>query len=80
MSITTNTIYPRSIQLTPAKTHLTGNHLISGKLFSIMKPQQTEVSHMNIIEVNNLTKTYGTLTAVDHISFTVEQLYRDFCK
>jgi multidrug/hemolysin transport system ATP-binding protein len=38
-----------------------------------MKPQQTEVSHMNIIEVNNLTKTYGTLTAVDHISFTVEQ-------
>lgn len=28
---------------------------------------------MNIIEVNNLTKTYGTLTAVDHISFTVEQ-------
>ncbi len=28
---------------------------------------------MNIIEVNNLTKTYGSLTAVDHISFTVEQ-------
>lgn len=28
---------------------------------------------MNIIEVNNLTKVYGTLTAVDHISFTVEK-------
>lgn len=28
---------------------------------------------MGIIEVNNLTKTYGSLTAVDHISFTVEQ-------
>ena len=28
---------------------------------------------MNIIEVENLTKTYGTLTAVDHISFDVEQ-------
>lgn len=28
---------------------------------------------MNIIEVENLTKTYGTLTAVDHISFTVEK-------
>ena len=28
---------------------------------------------MNIIEVENLTKTYGDLTAVDHISFTVEQ-------
>lgn len=28
---------------------------------------------MNIIEVNGLTKTYGDLTAVDHISFTVEQ-------
>lgn len=28
---------------------------------------------MNIIEVENLTKTYGTLTAVDHISFHVEQ-------
>lgn len=28
---------------------------------------------MNIIEVKNLTKTYGELTAVDHISFTVEQ-------
>ena len=28
---------------------------------------------MNIIEVANLTKTYGTLTAVDHISFNVEQ-------
>lgn len=28
---------------------------------------------MNIIEVNALTKTYGDLTAVDHISFTVEQ-------
>ena len=28
---------------------------------------------MNIIEVNDLTKTYGDLTAVDHISFTVEQ-------
>lgn len=28
---------------------------------------------MNIIEVENLTKTYGTLTAVDHISFQVEQ-------
>lgn len=28
---------------------------------------------MNIIQVNNLTKHYGTLTAVDHISFQVEQ-------
>jgi multidrug/hemolysin transport system ATP-binding protein len=28
---------------------------------------------MNVIEVNALTKTYGTLTAVDHISFSVEQ-------
>ena len=28
---------------------------------------------MNIIEVNGLTKTYGELTAVDHISFKVEQ-------
>lgn len=28
---------------------------------------------MNIIEVENLTKTYGDLTAVDHISFTVEK-------
>lgn len=28
---------------------------------------------MNIIEVNDLTRTYGDLTAVDHISFTVEQ-------
>lgn len=28
---------------------------------------------MNIIEVENLTKVYGTLTAVDHISFTVEK-------
>lgn len=28
---------------------------------------------MNIIEVNGLAKTYGDLTAVDHISFTVEQ-------
>ena len=28
---------------------------------------------MKIIEVNGLTKTYGDLTAVDHISFTVEQ-------
>ena len=28
---------------------------------------------MNIIEVNGLTKTYGDLTAVDHISFTVEK-------
>ena len=28
---------------------------------------------MNIIEVNDLTKRYGELTAVDHISFTVEQ-------
>ena len=28
---------------------------------------------MNIIEVNGLTKTYGSLTAVDHISFTVPQ-------
>lgn len=28
---------------------------------------------MNIIEVENLTKTYGSLTAVDHISFNVEQ-------
>lgn len=28
---------------------------------------------MNIIQVENLTKTYGTLTAVDHISFTAEQ-------
>ena len=28
---------------------------------------------MNIIEVKNLTKRYGDLTAVDHISFTVEQ-------
>lgn len=28
---------------------------------------------MNIIEVKNLTKTYGQLTAVDHISFTVEK-------
>ena len=28
---------------------------------------------MNIIEVENLTKTYGTLTAVDHISFSVEK-------
>lgn len=28
---------------------------------------------MNVIEVNELTKTYGTLTAVDHISFTVEK-------
>ena len=28
---------------------------------------------MKIIEVNGLTKTYGNLTAVDHISFTVEQ-------
>lgn len=28
---------------------------------------------MNIIEVKNLTKAYGTLTAVDHISFNVEQ-------
>ena len=28
---------------------------------------------MNIIEVENLTKVYGTLTAVDHISFTVER-------
>lgn len=27
---------------------------------------------MNIIQVNDLTKTYGDLTAVDHISFTVE--------
>lgn len=27
---------------------------------------------MNIIEVKDLTKTYGTLTAVDHISFSVE--------
>lgn len=27
---------------------------------------------MNIIEVNNLTKRYGELTAVDHISFSVE--------
>lgn len=28
---------------------------------------------MNIIEVENLTKVYGDLTAVDHVSFTVEQ-------
>lgn len=28
---------------------------------------------MNIIEVNGLTKTYGTVTAVDHISFSVTQ-------
>lgn len=28
---------------------------------------------MNIIEVHDLTKTYGDLTAVDHINFTVEQ-------
>lgn len=28
---------------------------------------------MNIIEVENLTKVYGSLTAVDHISFTVEK-------
>ena len=28
---------------------------------------------MNIIEVHDLTKTYGDLTAVDHIRFTVEQ-------
>ena len=28
---------------------------------------------MNISEVNGLTKTYGDLTAVDHISFTVEK-------
>lgn len=28
---------------------------------------------MNIIEVNDLTKTYGSLTAVDHISFSVPQ-------
>lgn len=28
---------------------------------------------MNIIEVENLTKAYGSLTAVDHISFNVEQ-------
>lgn len=28
---------------------------------------------MKIIEVNGLTKTYGDLTAVDHISFSVEQ-------
>ncbi len=28
---------------------------------------------MNIIEVNDLTKTYGTLTAVNHIHFTVEK-------
>ena len=28
---------------------------------------------MNIIQVNNLTKHYGTLTAVDHISFQLEQ-------
>ena len=28
---------------------------------------------MNIIEVRDLTKTYGELTAVDHISFSVEQ-------
>ena len=28
---------------------------------------------MPIIEVDNLTKTYGSITAVDHISFSVEQ-------
>lgn len=28
---------------------------------------------MNILEVNELTKSYGSLTAVDHISFTVPQ-------
>lgn len=28
---------------------------------------------MNVIQVNNLTKRYGTLTAVDHINFQVEQ-------
>ena len=28
---------------------------------------------MNVIEVNDLTKTYGSLTAVNHISFAVEK-------
>lgn len=28
---------------------------------------------MNIIQVNNLTKRYGDLTAVNHISFEVEK-------
>lgn len=28
---------------------------------------------MNVIEVNNLTKTFGRFTAVDHISFEVKQ-------
>lgn len=35
--------------------------------------KQTEVQDMNAIQVSNLTKCYGEVTAVNHISFEVEK-------
>ena len=32
-----------------------------------------EVKNMHVIEANNLTKRFGTLVAVDHVSFSVEE-------
>ena len=35
--------------------------------------KQMEVQTMNAIKVNNLTKCYGEVTAVNHISFELEK-------
>jgi len=34
---------------------------------------EVEVKNVPVIEANNLTKRFGTLTAVDHVSFSVEE-------
>jgi len=34
---------------------------------------EVEVKNMHVIEANNLTKRFGTLVAVDHVSFSVEE-------
>ena len=61
------------MQLTIPQTQLTCNHLESRIFYCYDILNTGRRDKMSIINISNLTKKYGDVTAVDHISFQVEE-------
>src|SRR5437899_3157650 len=45
---------------------------MSGSLSSSRQPSAGAINQDTVIDARGLVKTYGTLTAVDHVSFSVQ--------